>query len=62
MLAFVERDSDGTVIDRVRDMRIASRGSTLRSPQGGYVASHRDEDIMRLAEISVLTPRVQLKV
>jgi flavin reductase (DIM6/NTAB) family NADH-FMN oxidoreductase RutF len=54
----IERHSHGIVIGRVRDVQAAVRGSALAYWHGDYVAIDRDEDIARLAEVSVPSPRV----
>jgi flavin reductase (DIM6/NTAB) family NADH-FMN oxidoreductase RutF len=49
----VERHSHAIVIGRVLDMRFASRNSALAYWQGQYVAIDRDEDALKLAEVSL---------
>ena len=49
----VERHSHAIVIGRVLDMRLASRNSALAYWQGQYVAIDRDEDALKLAEVSL---------
>jgi flavin reductase (DIM6/NTAB) family NADH-FMN oxidoreductase RutF len=49
----VERHSHAVVIGRVLDMRLSPRGAALAYWQGQYVAIDRDEDAIRLAEVSV---------
>ena len=55
----VERHSHAIVIGRVIDLQVSSRTAALAYWQGQYVAVDRDEDIARLAEVSVppLRPR-----
>jgi flavin reductase (DIM6/NTAB) family NADH-FMN oxidoreductase RutF len=54
----VERHSHAIVIGRVLDMQLSPRGAALAYWQGQYVAIDRDEDAIRLAEVSVPSPRV----
>jgi flavin reductase (DIM6/NTAB) family NADH-FMN oxidoreductase RutF len=54
----VERHSHAIVIGRVLDMQLSSRGTALAYWQGQYVAVDRDEDAIRLAEVS-LPPRAK---
>lgn len=49
----VERHSHGIVIGRVREVQLASGGSALAYWRGDYLAIDRDEDIARLAEVSL---------
>jgi flavin reductase (DIM6/NTAB) family NADH-FMN oxidoreductase RutF len=49
----VERHSHAIVIGRVLDMRLASRSTALAYWQGQYVAIDRDEDAIKLAEVSL---------
>ncbi len=55
----VERHSHAIVIGRVLDMQSSRRGAALAYWQGQYVAIDRDEDAIRLAEVSVPSPHVQ---
>ncbi|WP_024506246.1 flavin reductase family protein [Bradyrhizobium sp. ARR65] len=54
----IERHSHGIVIGRVRDLQVAPRGSALAYWHGDYVAIDRDEDIAKLAEVSIPAPRL----
>ena len=49
----VERHSHALVVGRVLDMQLLPRGAALAYWQGQYVAIDRDEDAIRLAEVSV---------
>ena len=49
----VERHSHAIVIGRVLDMQLSPRGAALAYWQGQYVAIDRDQDAIRLAEVSV---------
>ena len=49
----VERHSHAIVIGRARDIKLSSRTAALAYWQGQYVAIDRDEDAIRLAEVSV---------
>jgi flavin reductase (DIM6/NTAB) family NADH-FMN oxidoreductase RutF len=49
----VERHSHAIVIGRVLDLQLSSRTAALAYWQGQYVAIDRDEDAVRLAEVSV---------
>jgi len=56
----IERHSHAIVIGRVLDLQLSTRTAALAYWQGQYVAIDRDEDAVRLAEVSVpgpLTPR-----
>jgi flavin reductase (DIM6/NTAB) family NADH-FMN oxidoreductase RutF len=53
----VERHSHAIVIGRVKDLQISSRTAALAYWQGQYVAIDRDEDAVRLAEVSLPPPR-----
>src|ERR1043165_4268205 len=55
----VERHSHAIVIGRVLDLQVSPRTAALAYWQGQYLAIDRDEDIGRLAEVSVppLRPR-----
>ena len=54
----VERHSHAIVIGRVLDLQLSTRTAALAYWQGQYVAIDRDEDAVRLAEVSVPAPRV----
>ena len=49
----VERHSHAIVIGRVLDLQLSTRTAALAYWQGQYVAIDRDEDAVRLAEVSV---------
>jgi flavin reductase (DIM6/NTAB) family NADH-FMN oxidoreductase RutF len=49
----IERHSHAIVIGRVLDMQLSSRTAALAYWQGQYIAIDRDEDVARLAEVSV---------
>ena len=49
----VERHSHAIVIGRVLDVQVSTRTAALAYWQGQYVAIDRDEDAVRLAEVSV---------
>src|SRR3979411_1983030 len=49
----VERHSHAIVIGRVLDIQLSSRTAALAYWHGQYVAIDRDEDAVRLAEVSV---------
>ncbi len=53
----VERHSHAIVIGRALDMKLSSRTAALAYWQGQYVAIDRDEDAIKLAEVSVPAPR-----
>jgi flavin reductase (DIM6/NTAB) family NADH-FMN oxidoreductase RutF len=53
----VERHSHGIVIGRVLDLQRSTRTAALAYWQGQYVAIDRDEDAVRLAEVSLPPPR-----
>ena len=53
----IERHSHAIVIGRVRDLQVSSRTAALAYWQGQYVAIDRDEDAVRLAEVSLPPPR-----
>ncbi|QDW36860.1 flavin reductase family protein [Bradyrhizobium sp. KBS0727] len=53
----IERHSHAIVIGRVLDLRLSTRTAALAYWQGQYVAIDRDEDAVRLAEVSVPGPR-----
>jgi flavin reductase (DIM6/NTAB) family NADH-FMN oxidoreductase RutF len=54
----VERHSHAIVVGRVLDVRLSTRTAALAYWQGQYVAIDRDEDAVKLAEVSVPGPRV----
>jgi flavin reductase (DIM6/NTAB) family NADH-FMN oxidoreductase RutF len=54
----VERHSHAIVIGRVLDLQVSPRSAALAYWHGQYLAIDRDEDIARLAEVS-LPPRSQ---
>ena len=54
----IERHSHGIVIGRVRHLQVAAEGAALAYWHGDYVAIDRDEDIARLAEVSIPAPRL----
>jgi flavin reductase (DIM6/NTAB) family NADH-FMN oxidoreductase RutF len=49
----VERHSHAIIIGRVLDLQLSARTGALAYWQGQYVAIDRDEDAIRLAEVSV---------
>ena len=49
----VERHSHAIVIGRVKDLQVSSRTAALVYWHGQYVAIDRDEDAVRLAEVSL---------
>jgi flavin reductase (DIM6/NTAB) family NADH-FMN oxidoreductase RutF len=49
----VERHSHAIVVGRVLDMQLSSRSTALAYWQGQYVAIDRDEDAIKLAEVSL---------
>jgi flavin reductase (DIM6/NTAB) family NADH-FMN oxidoreductase RutF len=53
----VERHSHAIVIGCARDIELSSRTAALAYWQGQYVAIDRDEDAIKLAEVSVPAPR-----
>jgi flavin reductase (DIM6/NTAB) family NADH-FMN oxidoreductase RutF len=53
----IERHSHAIVIGRVRDLQVSSRTAALAYWHGQYVAIDRDEDAVRLAEVSLPSPR-----
>jgi flavin reductase (DIM6/NTAB) family NADH-FMN oxidoreductase RutF len=57
----VERHSHAIVIGRVLDLHLSSRTAALAYWQGQYVAIDRDEDAVRLAEVSVPGPRTRVE-
>jgi flavin reductase (DIM6/NTAB) family NADH-FMN oxidoreductase RutF len=57
----VERHSHAIVIGRVLDVATSERTAALAYWQGQYVAIDRDEDALRLAEVSLPASRVTRK-
>ena len=57
----VERHSHAIVIGRVLDVTVSARTAALAYWQGQYVAIDRDEDALRLAEVSVPVTRATRK-
>jgi flavin reductase (DIM6/NTAB) family NADH-FMN oxidoreductase RutF len=57
----VERHSHAIIIGRVLDVTVSPRTAALAYWQGQYVAIDRDEDALRLAEVSVPVPRAARK-
>ena len=57
----IERHSHAIVIGRVLDLQLSTRTAALAYWQGQYVAIDRDEDAVRLAEVSVPAPRATRK-
>jgi flavin reductase (DIM6/NTAB) family NADH-FMN oxidoreductase RutF len=57
----IERHSHAIVIGRVLNVDISARGGALGYWHGQYVAIDRDEDAIRLAEVSVPAPRAMRK-
>jgi flavin reductase (DIM6/NTAB) family NADH-FMN oxidoreductase RutF len=55
----VERHSHAIVIGRVLDIQLSPRSAALAYWQGQYLAIDRDEDAIRLADVSV--PARQLR-
>jgi flavin reductase (DIM6/NTAB) family NADH-FMN oxidoreductase RutF len=53
----VERHSHAILIGRVLDLQVSTRTAALAYWQGQYVAIDRDEDAIRLAEVSLPRPR-----
>ena len=53
----IERHSHAIVIGRVLDLQLSTRTAALAYWQGQYVAIDRDEDAVRLADVSVPGPR-----
>jgi flavin reductase (DIM6/NTAB) family NADH-FMN oxidoreductase RutF len=54
----VERHSHAIIIGRVLDVAVSTRNAALAYWHGQYVAIDRDEDAIRLAEVSVPARRV----
>jgi flavin reductase (DIM6/NTAB) family NADH-FMN oxidoreductase RutF len=57
----VERHSHAIIVGRVLDVTVSPRTAALAYWQGQYVAIDRDEDALRLAEVSVPVPRAARK-
>jgi flavin reductase (DIM6/NTAB) family NADH-FMN oxidoreductase RutF len=57
----VERHSHAIVIGRVLDVAVSARTAALAYWQGQYVAIDRDEDAVKLAEVSVPASRASRK-
>jgi flavin reductase (DIM6/NTAB) family NADH-FMN oxidoreductase RutF len=55
----IERHSHAIVIGRVLHVDVAPAAAALAYWQGGYVAVDRDEELLRLAALSVPDPRAQ---
>ncbi len=49
----LDRHSHAIIIGRVLDIQVSARTAALAYWQGEYVAIDRDEDAIRLAEVSV---------
>jgi flavin reductase (DIM6/NTAB) family NADH-FMN oxidoreductase RutF len=58
----IERHSHAIVIGRVLDVQVSARSAALAYWNGQYVAIDRDEDAVRLAEVSVPAPRRLRKI
>lgn len=58
----VERHSHAIVIGRVLDLRLSSRTAALAYWQGQYVAIDQIEDAVKLAEVSLPSPRGLRKI
>ena len=54
----IERHSHAIVIGRVLHVDVAPPAAALAYWQGGYVAVERDDDVLRLAALSVPDPRL----
>jgi flavin reductase (DIM6/NTAB) family NADH-FMN oxidoreductase RutF len=55
----IERHSHGIVIGRVRAVQLQAVGPALAYWHGDYLAIDRDEDVARLAEVSVPSARAR---
>jgi flavin reductase (DIM6/NTAB) family NADH-FMN oxidoreductase RutF len=55
----IERHSHAIVIGRVLDVQVSPRSAALAYWHGQYLAIDRDEDAVRLAEVSVPLPRLR---
>ena len=53
----IERHSHAILIGRVLDLQLSTRTAALAYWQGQYVAIDRDEDAVKLAEVSLPPPR-----
>lgn len=53
----VERHSHALIIGRVQDMRSSKRKGALAYWQGSYLVIDQDEDAVKLAEVSLPSPR-----
>jgi len=54
----VERHSHAIIIGRALDVTVSTRSAALAYWHGQYVAIDRDEDAIRLAEVSVPARRI----
>ena len=54
----IERHSHAIVIGRVKDMLVSPRTAALAYWQGQYVAIDRNEDAIKLAQVSLPAPRI----
>jgi flavin reductase (DIM6/NTAB) family NADH-FMN oxidoreductase RutF len=58
----IERHSHAIIIGRVLDIQVSARSAALAYWHGQYVAIDRDEDALRLAEVSLPAPRAMRKI
>src|SRR6202171_1461371 len=58
----IERNSHAIVIGRVLDIQLSSRNAVLAYWQGQYVAIDQNEDAVKLAEVSLPSPRALRKI
>jgi flavin reductase (DIM6/NTAB) family NADH-FMN oxidoreductase RutF len=58
----VERHSHAIVIGRVLDLQVSRRTAALAYWQGQYVAIDQDEDVVKLAEVSLPAARIPRKI
>jgi flavin reductase (DIM6/NTAB) family NADH-FMN oxidoreductase RutF len=58
----IERHSHAIVIGRVLDVELSGRSAALAYWQGRYVAIDQDEDVARLAEVSVPARRAAREI
>jgi flavin reductase (DIM6/NTAB) family NADH-FMN oxidoreductase RutF len=58
----VERHSHAIVIGRVLDLQLSAPTTALAYWQGQYVAIDRNEDAVKLAEVSLPTRRVRREI
>src|ERR1700682_1690621 len=58
----VERHSHAIIIGRVLDVAVSARHAALAYSHGQYVATARDEEAVRLAEVSVPARRAVRKI